>query len=162
MHPFIMESYRTFQDESNLYSLVEFIRGEELYDVLREIGLLGTEDAQFYISSMVLILEYLSKETVYLRDLKPENFMVNMEGYLILIDIVSAKWCKEKSIKDKTHTMIGTPHYMAPEIILNKGYNFSASLYSLGINLFEMMCGYVPFGEKSEDPLEIYEDVLNS
>ena len=85
---------------------------------------------------MVLILEYLSKETVYLRDLKPENFMVNMEGYLILIDIVSAKWCKEKSIKDKTHTMIGTPHYMAPEIILNKGYNFSASLYSLGINLF--------------------------
>lgn len=58
--------------------------------------------------------------------------------------------------------MIGTPHYMAPEIITSKGYSFYVSLYCLGINLFEYLCGFVPFGEKSEDPLEIYEDILNS
>lgn len=117
------------------------------------MGLLSTEDAQFYIASMVLIIEYLSEQGIYLRDIKPEIFMVGMDGFLVLMDIVSAKYHRDKNIRSRTFTMIGTPHYMAPEIILSKGYNFSACLYSLGINLYEMMCGYVPFGEKTEDPL---------
>lgn len=145
-----------------MYTLVEFVKGEELYEVIREIGLLSTEDAQFYTACMVLIMEYLSEQGIYLRDLKPENFIVDMEGFPILADLVSAKVHKDNNIKNKTYTVIGTPHYMAPEIIMSKGYNFYSSLYSLGINLFEFMCGFVPFGEKNEDPMEIYEDILNS
>lgn len=66
-----MEYYKSFKDEHYLYSLVEFIHGEELYYAIREIGLLSTEDAQFYIASMILILEYLTSQGVIMRDLKP-------------------------------------------------------------------------------------------
>jgi cGMP-dependent protein kinase len=80
--------------------------------------------------------------------------MVALDGHIKLIDLVAAKVVKGKSLMScKTFTLIGTPHYMAPEIIIGKGYTFTVSLYSLGINMFEFMCGYVPFGEKSEDPL---------
>jgi cGMP-dependent protein kinase len=85
-----------------------------------------------------------------------------MEGYLVLTDLVSAKVYKDRNLRNKTYTTIGTPHYMAPEIIMSKGYSFCSSLYSLGIVLFELMCGYVPFGDKKEDPLEIYEEILDS
>ena len=57
----------------------------------------------------------------------------------------------------RTKTIIGTPHYMAPEIILGKGYSFQVDLWSFGVLLYEMMCGRLPFGELSEDPFTIYE-----
>lgn len=142
-----MEYYKSFKDENYLYSLVEFVQGEQLYYAIRQIGLLSTEDAQFYIASMILTLEYLTTQGVIMRDLKPENFMVDTQGYLKLIDLVAAKVVKGRNIMTaKTFTLIGTPHYMAPEIIIGKGYTFTVSLYSLGINMFEFMCGYVPFG----------------
>ena len=76
--------------------------------------------------------------------------MVDLDGYITLIDLGAAKVVKGRNIMTaKTYTLIGTPHYMAPEIIIGKGYTFTVSLYSLGINMFEFMCGYVPFGEKS-------------
>jgi cGMP-dependent protein kinase len=60
-----------------------------------------------------------------------------MNGYLKLIDLVAAKVFKNKNIMSaKTYTLIGTPHYMAPEIIMTKGYTFTVSIYSLGINMF--------------------------
>lgn len=69
--PFVMELYKTFKDSRNLYSLVEFVRGEELYDVIREIGLLSTEDCQFYVACIVLILEQFYNNSIIYRDLKP-------------------------------------------------------------------------------------------
>lgn len=86
----------------------------ELYDVIREIGLLSTKDCQFYVASMILLLEYLQYKEVVLRDLKPENFMVDQEGYLKFISFESSKYIGETH---KTSTIIGTPHYMAPEVI---------------------------------------------
>lgn len=95
---------------------------------------------------MILIVDYLSQQGVYLRDIKPEGFIVDGDGYPILTDLVSAKLHKDLNIRNKTFTMIGTPHYMAPEIITSKGYCFYSTLYSLGVNLFEFLCGFVPFG----------------
>ena len=110
-----MEYYKSFKDENYLYSLVEFIQGEELYSAIREIGILSTEDAQFYTASMIFMLEYLFSQGIIYRDLKPENLMVGMDGYIKLIDLVAAKVIKGKSLmSSKTYTLIGTPHYMAP------------------------------------------------
>jgi cGMP-dependent protein kinase len=57
----------------------------------------------------------------------------------------------------KTFTIIGTPHYMAPEVISGKGYNQMVDLWSIGIMLYEFICGGLPFGEDAEDPFEIYK-----
>ena len=94
------------------------------------------------------------------RDLKPENFIIDMKGYPKLCDLGTAKIIptKGKNFQQlKTYTVIGTPYYMAPQIILAKGYNFTVDFYSLGVCMFEFLCGYVPFGEKADDPLKIYQ-----
>lgn len=156
-----MEFIRSFKDANYLYFLVEFIKGMELFDVIREIGLLGTYDSQFYIGSMILAIEYLHAQSIIYRDLKPENIMVDDKGYMKLIDMGTGKFLKGKSGGgNRTFTIIGTPHYMAPEIITGKGYTTSVDLWSIGICLYEFMCGMVPFGEEAEDPYEIYEEII--
>ena len=74
----------------------------------------------------------------------------------------ACKKIPKTSVSQKTYTIIGTPNYMAPEVLAGKGYNYLVDLWSLGIMLFEFMGGYVPFGEDLEDPYEIYEEVLKS
>lgn len=73
----MMEFIRTFKDQNYLYFLVEYVKGMELFDVIREIGLLGTYDSQFYIGSMILCIEYLHAQSIVYRDLKPENIMID-------------------------------------------------------------------------------------
>jgi len=159
--PFIMEFIRTFKDNNYLYFLVEYVKGMELFDVIREIGLLGTYDSQFYIGSMILAIEYLHAQSIIYRDLKPENIMIDDKGYMKLIDMGTAKFLKSKQGGgNRTFTIIGTPHYMAPEIITGKGYTPAVDLWSIGVCLYEFMCGMVPFGEEAEDPYEIYEEII--
>lgn len=99
------------------------------------------------------------RQIVY-RDLKPENMIVDQDGYLNVIDFGTAKKLPKNRLR--TNTIIGTPHYMAPEILKGKGYSLAVDVWSIGIILFELMCGLVPFGETANDPLEIYKEILNS
>lgn len=85
--------------------------------------------------------------------------MVDDTGYLILIDMGTAKFLK-KGKGGRTFTIIGTPHYMAPEILTGKGYSYSVDMWSIGICLYEFMIGYVPFAEEADDPYEIYEEII--
>ncbi|KAM3132197.1 hypothetical protein pb186bvf_015657 [Paramecium bursaria] len=159
--PFIMQFVRTFKDEISVYFLLEYIKGMELFDVIREIGLLQKYETQFYVATMMLCLEYLHSRSIIYRDLKPENIMINDQGYMNLIDLGTAKpLTKQKGFR--TYTIIGTPHYMAPEIILGKGYTFSVDLWSVGICMYEFYCGGVPYAEDAEDPYYIYEEIMNT
>eukprot|EP01017_Pseudomicrothorax_dubius_P018366 TRINITY_DN2034_c0_g3_i3.p1 TRINITY_DN2034_c0_g3~~TRINITY_DN2034_c0_g3_i3.p1 ORF type:complete len:734 (-),score=140.48 TRINITY_DN2034_c0_g3_i3:35-2236(-) len=158
--PFVITTIRTFKDAKFVYFLVEYVKGNELFDVIREIGLLATYDSQFYVASMFLAIEYLHSQGIIYRDLKPENVMVDDQGYLKLIDMGTAKVLDVANAR--SFTIIGTPHYMAPEILQGKGYSNTVDLWSLGICLYEFLCGYVPFGETAEDPLEIYKEITKS
>jgi len=87
--------------------------------------------------------------------------MVNTTGNLKLIDMGTAKILKSKGNHTaRTFTIIGTPHYMAPEIITGKGYTMNVDIWSMGICLYEFMCGFVPFGEEAEDPYLIYDEII--
>ncbi|OMJ89254.1 hypothetical protein SteCoe_8642 [Stentor coeruleus] len=154
-HSFILKLIKTFKDEKRVYFLLEYVRGEDLFDVIRDIGLLCDEDTKFYACCLLIILHHLHERDIVYRDLKPENVMVDEEGYLKLIDFGTSK-----IINGRTYTMIGTPHYMAPEIILGKGYNVSADYWSLGIMLYEFLCGGVPFAEDSMDTYAIFQRIL--
>ena len=95
---------------------------------------------------------------VVLRDLKPENILVDKFGYLKLIDLSTAKLLVNNP--SKTKTIIGTPHYMAPEMLTNKGYSFQVDIWAIGICLYEFICGMVPFGEQSNSPYDIFEEII--
>ncbi|ORM41243.1 cAMP-dependent protein kinase catalytic subunit alpha [Babesia sp. Xinjiang] len=154
-HPFIIQLVKTFKDDDNVYFLTELITGGELYDAIRKIGLLSRSQAQFYIASIVLAFEYLHERQIAYRDLKPENIMLDEQGYIKLIDFGCAK-----KIKGRAYTLIGTPHYMAPEVILGKGYGCLADVWSFGVCLYEFVCGPLPFGNDVSDQLDIFREIL--
>ena len=154
-HTLILKLVRTFKDSKRVYFLTEFVRGLDLFDVLRQLNLVSDRDAKFYSACMVLMFEHLHERDIIYRDLKPENVMIDDDGYPKLIDFGIAK-----IVQGRTYTVVGTPHYMAPEVIVGKGYGHSADYWSIGIMLYEFMCGGVPFGEEEEDPYVIYEKVI--
>lgn len=107
---------------------------------------------------MVLVLEQLADRNIVYRDLKPENVMLDHQGYIKLIDFgIAKKICKEQR---KTFTMIGTPHYMAPEIIRGHGYGTEVDVWSFGVIIYEFVCGSLPFADELDDPLEVCSAVL--
>ena len=156
-HPFIVKLVKCLKNDKHIFFLLEYIKGKELFDVIREIGYLNKEQTNFYIASMMIAIQYLHERKIIYRDIKPENIIVEKNGYLKLIDFGTAK-----EIEDRTKTIIGTPHYMAPEIIMGGGYSFQVDFWSISICMYEFICGEVPFGEKEEDPMEIYFEIINS
>ncbi|CAG9317455.1 unnamed protein product [Blepharisma stoltei] len=154
-HPLIMKLVKTLKDADRIYFLIEFVRGKDLFDVLRILNILSNDNSRFYAGCIMLMLEHLHERKIIYRDLKPENIMVDEDGYPKMIDFGTAKF-----VNNRTYTVVGTPHYMAPEVILGKGYGLTADYWTVGIMIYEFMCGGVPFGEEEDDPYKIYEKVL--
>ena len=153
-HPFIMKMVKYLKNESYIFFINEYIKGKELWEVIRDIGLLSKEQTQFYGGSILLAIDYLHKQKVIYRDIKPENVMVTVKGYIKIIDFGTVK-----EIQDRTSTIIGTSHYMAPEITKGEGYSFQVDVWSIAICMYEFFCGKLPFGEDYDDPMDIYRAV---
>ncbi len=131
-----------------------------MFDVIWEIEIFDNEESKFYIGCLLLILEHLHSWRIIYRDLKPENIIITDNGYPILYNFDTAK--KFPTENGRTKTIIGTPHYMAPEVIQGFDYDYSADLWSLGIMTYELIVGQVPFGESEEDPVRVYTLILDN
>uniref|UniRef100_A0A8C4EJB7 cGMP-dependent protein kinase n=1 Tax=Dicentrarchus labrax TaxID=13489 RepID=A0A8C4EJB7_DICLA len=118
-------------------------------------GSFDESTAKFCVGCVTEAFDYLHRKGVLYRDLKPENLMLDTEGYIKLVDFGFAKKIR---CGQKTWTFCGTPEYVAPEIILNKGHNFSVDFWSLGILVFELLTGSPPFS--GSDQMMTYTFIL--
>ncbi|KEF60254.1 AGC/PKA protein kinase [Exophiala aquamarina CBS 119918] len=153
-HPFLITLWGTFQDSRNLYMVMDFIEGGELFSLLRKSQRFPNPVAKFYAAEVTLALEYLHSQNIIYRDLKPENLLLDRHGHVKITDFGFAK-----EVPDITWTLCGTPDYLAPEVVASKGYNKSVDWWSLGILIFEMLCGFTPFWDGGS-PVKIYENIL--
>ena len=152
--PFIIRLYGTFQDQQNLFMLLEYAIGGELFTYLRRAGRFTLGTTKFYAAEIVCALEYMHNLNIVYRDLKPENLLLDARGHIKIADFGFAKVIPD----NKTWTLCGTPEYLAPEIILGRGHGRSVDWWALGILIYEMMAGFPPFYD--ETPYLIYEKIL--
>ena len=152
-HPFVIKFDGFTQDDKYLYLALELINGWELFTYLRGVGRFPVDQARVYIAQIVSIFEYLHSKNIIYRDLKPENILIHKSGYLKLTDFGFAK-----IVEGRTYTLCGTPEYLAPEIILNKGHGKPVDWWTCGILLYEMIAGIDPFSD--DDPMMVYQKIL--
>ena len=130
-----------------------------MFDMIREIEIFDNEETKFYIGCILLILEHLHSKRIIYRDIKPENINITYNGYPMLYNFDTSKKLMHEN--GKTNTIVGTPHYMAPEVIQGFEYDYSADIWSLGILAYELIVGTVPFGEEEDDPFKVYYLILS-
>ena len=161
-HPFISKLINTFKTNYHLYFILEFINGLTIssYCRLRPKDYIRNIKEMVFIGSCLFsIVNYLHSMRVIHRNIKPSNCIINLEGYIILIDFGIAK---DITGKDFTKTILGTNHYISPEMIEGKGYSFATDYWSIGVLLYKFFFGYLPFGKGSNDQIKIYDEIKNS
>ena len=154
--PFISKLYFAFQTNKNLYLAMEYLSGGELFYHLSQSRVFSEVRARFYIAEIVLGLEFLHKNGIIYRDLKPENVLLDKDGHVRLTDFGLSK--SGMSEKQKATTFCGTPEYLAPEIIQNIPYDKAVDFWSLGALLYCMLNGSPPHHSSNKD--EIFKNVL--
>ena len=155
-HPFIVKMVKSLRNQNYCFILMEYVNQMNLDEHLsKKRGYRNIYETQFYIASILLMIDYLQKKYIAHRDIKPANIMIDTSGYLKMIDFGTAK-----IIKDYASTIIGTPHYIAPEILQGKGYSLSCDFWSLGVCMYEIFYGIYPFGNNANEVIDIYKEVL--
>lgn len=151
--PFIVRLLATYNGREHVYFLLEAALGGELFTIYERHRFYGShEHARFYTGCCVEAIAHLHERHVIYRDLKPENLLLDTRGYCKLTDMGLAK-----VTQNQTFTLVGTPDYMAPEVINCTGHNKSVDWWMLGVLVFELLCGRPPF--ESESTEKVYEAV---
>ncbi|KKA02671.1 Serine/threonine-protein kinase HuSCH9 [Hanseniaspora uvarum DSM 2768] len=152
--PFIVGLKFSFQTPTDLYLVIDFMAGGELFWHLQKAGRFSELRTKFYIAELVIALEYLHDNDIIYRDLKPENILLDSEGHIALCDFGLSK----DDLKERTKTFCGTTEYLAPELLLDEtGYTKMVDFWSLGVLIFEMCCGWSPFF--AEDNQQMYQKI---
>lgn len=146
--PFLVNLKYAFQTDQELCMVIDLMTGGDLRYHLEKSGRFKEDRVAFYAACLILTLEYLKQKGIIHRDLKPDNYLLDADGYVHLTDFnVSIQIQPDKEIKNYA----GTAPYMAPEVIQRKPYSFEIDLWSLGVTIYEMLTGRLPFEGKREE-----------
>ncbi|KAH0794549.1 CAMK family protein kinase [Histomonas meleagridis] len=146
-HPNIMKLYDVLESNRHLYIILEYEEQGELFDYLVSNQYFQEEVAMELFRQIVFAVGYLHSLGICHRDLKPENILLDANKRIKLADFGFARWVKENT---QTDTSCGSPHYTSPEVISGQPYDGRISdIWSLGVILFALLAGYLPFDDSS-------------
>jgi serine/threonine protein kinase len=163
-HPFIVDLIYTHEkDGGPVYMLMEAVTGGELWNVIHQEGEDGEwtsglpeSHVKFYSLLLADTIAYMHREKFIFRDLKPENVLMDAKGYPKIVDFGFAKYCP-----DTTYTFCGTPNYLAPELVTNRGHGVGVDHWALGIVAYEMLTGENPFYFEDMDQMTLFRSIVN-
>eukprot|EP00262_Sarcandra_glabra_P005632 TRINITY_DN17372_c0_g1_i1.p1 TRINITY_DN17372_c0_g1~~TRINITY_DN17372_c0_g1_i1.p1 ORF type:complete len:444 (+),score=80.00 TRINITY_DN17372_c0_g1_i1:560-1891(+) len=149
-HPNVIQMHEVMASKTKIYIVLEFVTGGELFDKIASHGRLKEDEARKYFQQLINAVDYCHSRGVFHRDLKPENLLLDASGILKVSDFGLSALPQQVREDGLLHTTCGTPNYVAPEVINNKGYDGAkADLWSCGVILFVLMAGYLPFEESN-------------
>ncbi|XP_050527831.1 cAMP-dependent protein kinase catalytic subunit alpha-like [Daktulosphaira vitifoliae] len=143
---FVVRLTYFYQDNTYLYFVMPFVCGGDLFTYIQRKGRLDEDKARFYGSEVLLAIEYLHRLNLVHRDVKPENILIDSYGHAQLADFGFCKY-----VQGRTYTLCGTPEYIAPEMLVRKGYGRTVDYWAFGVLIYEMVAGYSPFVERDEE-----------
>ena len=147
-HPNIMRLYDVWETSMELFLVLEYVQGGELFEYLCEKGRLPTTEALGYFQQIISAVDYCHHFNIAHRDLKPENILLDKDHNIKIADFGMAAWQANKQ-DGMLYTSCGSPHYAAPEIINGEPYNGSpADIWSCGIILYALLSGKLPFDDE--------------
>ena len=149
-NPFIVNMYFAFQDFANLYLVMDLLSGGDLRYQLSKKKRFSEKETKFFISNIILALEYIHSKNIIHRDIKPENLVFELNGYLRITDFGVAKINE----RDNSSETSGTPGYMAPEVILVQNHSFPSDFFALGVIGYEFMLGHRPYLGRSRKEIK--------
>ncbi|KAH9546925.1 hypothetical protein CY35_11G006700 [Sphagnum magellanicum] len=149
-HPNIVQIFEVLASKTKIYLVLEYVTGGELFNKILNQGRLREDQSRKYFQQLIDAVDYCHSRGVYHRDLKPENLLLDAAGNLKISDFGLSALPQQFRSDGLLHTTCGTPNYVAPEVIDDKGYDGAkADLWSCGVILFVLMAGYLPFDEPS-------------
>ncbi|KAK3843696.1 MAG: hypothetical protein J3R72DRAFT_107749 [Linnemannia gamsii] len=156
-HPFLTTLHSTFQTNTRLYFVMEYVRGGDLMMHIQKDRRFGERRAKFYGCEVLLALQYFHQNNIVYRDLKLDNILLTMDGHIKIADY---GLCKENmGYGVTTRTICGTPEFMAPEILEEVPYDRAVDWWAYGVLMYEMLLGRAPFSGEEED--EIYDSIMD-
>jgi len=148
-HPNVVNILNYLEDNRNIYLIMEYVQGENLEALLKRSGALPVTECCRITAGVLDALDFMHRQGIIHRDIKPSNIMITDSGQIKVTDFGIAKATGEKGLT-RTGTQLGTVWYMSPEQIRGTEVNAGSDIYALGVTLFQMATGKVPFYSDSD------------